>query len=87
MNIPIQDQAEILELKREIPFRSTPKDETNEETTTGISDHNTMLTMIVLLLARIGGNRLCHRVPSVATVPAFILDQTFEWAYKAFVVR
>ena len=39
------------ELKRELPFTSTPKDETNEGTSASIEDPDAMSTMIVLLLA------------------------------------
>jgi hypothetical protein len=39
------------ELKGELPFTSLPKDETNERTSTSIEDPDTMLTLIVLLLA------------------------------------
>jgi hypothetical protein len=51
MNNPIQNEAETQELKREIPFRSAPKDETNERTSMSIKDPDTMLSMTVLLLA------------------------------------
>ena len=50
------------DLKREIPFLSTPKDETNEGTSISIKDPDTMLTMIVLLLACLGLAVLAHVV-------------------------
>ncbi len=50
MNNPIQNEAETQELRREIPFRSAPKDETNERTGIAIRDPDTMLSIIVLLL-------------------------------------
>lgn len=62
MNYSIQNQAETQELRREIPFRSAPDDETNEGTNTSIKDSDTMLTMIVLLLACLGLAILAHVV-------------------------
>ena len=62
MNYSIQNEAETQELKRERPFRSAPEDETNEETNTSIKDPDTMLTMIVLLLACLGLAVLAHVV-------------------------
>ena len=50
------------ELKREIPFPSPPKDETNEQTSISIKDPDTTLTMIVLLLACLGLAILAHVV-------------------------
>ena len=50
------------ELKREIPFRSAPKDETNEGASISIRDPDTTLTMIVLLLACLGLAVLAHVV-------------------------
>jgi hypothetical protein len=50
------------ELTREIPFRSAPKNETNEQTSISIKDPDTMLTMIVLLLACLGLAVLAHVV-------------------------
>jgi len=62
MNNPIQNEAETQELRREIPFRSALEDETNEEISTSINDPDTMLTMIVLLLACLGLAVLAHVV-------------------------
>jgi len=62
MNNPIQNEAETQELKREIPFRSALEDETNERTSISIRDPDTMLTMIVLLLACLGLAVLAHVV-------------------------
>ena len=62
MNNPIQKGAEMQELKREIPFRSAPKDKTNEETSISIKDPDTTLSMIVLLLACLGLAVLAHVV-------------------------
>jgi hypothetical protein len=62
MNNPIQRGAEMQDLKREIPFPSTPKDETNDGTSISIKDPDTMLIMIVLLLACLGLAVLAHVV-------------------------
>jgi hypothetical protein len=62
MNNTIQRAPEMQELKGEIPFRSTPKDETNERTSTSIEDPDTMLTMTVLLLACLALAVLAHAV-------------------------
>ena len=62
MNNPVQNEAETQELRREIPFRSALEDETNEEISTSINDPDTMLTMIVLLLACLGLAVLAHVV-------------------------
>jgi hypothetical protein len=62
MNNPIQRGPEMQELTREIPFRSAPEDETNEGTSISIKDPDTMLTMIVLLLACLGLAVLAHIV-------------------------
>jgi hypothetical protein len=62
MNNPIQRAPEMQELKREIPFRSAPKNETNEQTSISIKDPDTMLTVIVLLLACLGLAVLAHVV-------------------------
>jgi hypothetical protein len=61
MNNPIQNEAETQE-RREIPFRSAPKDETNEGTSISIRDPDTMLTMFVLLVACLGLAVLAHVV-------------------------
>ena len=60
MNNPIQNKAETQELRREIPFRSAPEDETNEGTSISIKDPDTMLSMTVLLLACLGLAVLAH---------------------------
>jgi hypothetical protein len=62
MNYSIQKEAETQELRREIPFRSAPEDETHEGTSISIKDPDTMLTMIVLLLACLGLAVLAHVV-------------------------
>jgi hypothetical protein len=62
MNNPIQNEAATQALKREIPFQSALKDEANEGTNTSVSDPDTMLTMIVLLLACLGLALLAHVV-------------------------
>jgi hypothetical protein len=62
MTKPIQRGPEMQELRREIPFRSAPKDETNERTSTSIEDPDTMLTMTVLLLACLALAVLAHAV-------------------------
>ena len=62
MNNPIQNEAETQELRREIPFRSAPEDETNEGTSTSINDPDRMLSIIVLVLACLGLAVLAHVV-------------------------
>jgi len=62
MNNPIQRGPEMRELKREIPSRSAPKNQTNEQTSMSIKDPDAMLTMIVLLLACLGLAVLAHVV-------------------------
>jgi hypothetical protein len=62
MNNSIQNEAETQELRREIPFRSAPEDETNEGTSTSINDPDRMLSIIVLVLACIGLAVLAHVV-------------------------
>jgi hypothetical protein len=58
MNNPIQNEAEMQELGREIPFRSGLEDETN----TSINDPDRMLSIIVLVLACLGLALLAHVV-------------------------
>jgi hypothetical protein len=58
----IQREPEMQELKREMPFTSLPKDETNDRTNMSIKDPDTMLTMIVLLLACLGLAVLAHAI-------------------------
>jgi hypothetical protein len=60
MNNSIQNEAETQELRREIPFRSAPEDQTNEETSTSIKDPDTMLSMTVLLIACLALAVLAH---------------------------
>jgi hypothetical protein len=60
MNNPIQNEAETQELRREIPFRSAPKNETNEQTSISIKDPDTILSMTVLLIACLGLAVLAH---------------------------
>jgi hypothetical protein len=62
MNNAIQRGPEKQELRREIPFRSAPEDETNDRTSISIKDSDTILTMIVLLLACLGLAALAHVV-------------------------
>ena len=62
MNNPIQNEAETPELRREIPFRFAPEDETNEGTSTSINDPDRMLSIIVLVLACLGLAVLAHVV-------------------------
>ena len=62
MNNPIQNEAETEELRREIPFRYAPEDETNEGTSTSINDPDRMLSIIVLVLACLGLALLAHVV-------------------------
>ena len=62
MNNPIKKEPEMQELRREIPFRSAPKNETNEQTSISIKDPDTMLSMIVLLIACLGLAVLAHVV-------------------------
>jgi hypothetical protein len=59
---PIQREPEMQELKREMPFTSAPKDETNEKTSTSIEDPDAMLSMIVLLLTCFALAVLAHAV-------------------------
>jgi hypothetical protein len=51
MNNPIQNEAEMQELKQENSFSALAKAETNEGTSMSIKDPDTMLSMTVLLLA------------------------------------
>ena len=62
MNKPIQKAAETQELRREVPFRYAPEDETNEGTSTSINDPDRMLSIIVLVLACLGLALLAHVV-------------------------
>jgi hypothetical protein len=60
MNNPIQNEAETQELRREIPFPSAPKNETNEQTSIPLKDPDTMLSMTVLLIACLALAVLAH---------------------------
>ena len=60
MNNTSQNEAETQELRREIPFRSAPEDETNEGTSISIKDPDTMLSMTVLLIACLALAVLAH---------------------------
>jgi hypothetical protein len=62
MNNPIQNEAETQELRREIPFRSAPEDDTNEGISTSIKDADTTLSIIVLVLTCLGLALLAHVV-------------------------
>ena len=62
MNNPIQNEAKTQELRREIPFRYAPEDETNEGTSASIKDPDRMLSIIVLVLACLGLALLAHVV-------------------------
>jgi hypothetical protein len=62
MNNPIQNEAATQELKRAIPFRCAPEDETNEGTSASINDPDRMLSIIVLVLACLGLALLAHVV-------------------------
>jgi hypothetical protein len=59
MNNPIQNEAEMTELKYEQSFGSAEGTEANE-TTMSIKDPDTMLSMIVLLLACLALAGLAH---------------------------
>lgn len=60
MNNPIQDEAEIKELKNEKSFGSTQSAETSDETSISIKDPDTMLSMTVLLIACLALAVLAH---------------------------
>ena len=60
MNNPSQREPEIQELKHEKCFLAVSKAETNEETRMPIKDPDTMLSMIVLLIACLGLAALAH---------------------------
>lgn len=62
MNNPIHNEVEAKELRRDIPFRSSLEDETNEEISTSINDPDKMLSIIVLILACLGLAVLAHVV-------------------------
>ena len=60
MKNPIQKRPEMQQLRREIPFRSAPKNETNEGTSISNKDPDTMLSMTVLLIACLALAVLAH---------------------------
>jgi hypothetical protein len=60
MNNPIQNKPEELELKYENFFASTENADTNERISTSTKDRDTMLSMIVLLLACLALAALAH---------------------------
>jgi hypothetical protein len=60
MNNPIQNEAEMQELKQENSFTALAKAETNEGTSMSIKDPDTMLSMTVLLLACLALAVLAH---------------------------
>ncbi len=62
MNDPIQSEAEAQELRREKAFRSALEDETNDGTITSVKDPDSMLSIIVLVLACLGLAVLAHIV-------------------------
>ena len=62
MHNPIQNEAETQELKHERSFGPTEAGKTNEETSMSIKDPDTMLSMIVLLLACLALAALAHVV-------------------------
>ena len=62
MGNPIQSEADLKELKCEKWFDSTQGDETKDETSVPMKDPDTMLSMIVLLLACLGLATLAHVV-------------------------
>ena len=62
MNDHIQNEAEMKELRREIPFRSALENETDEGISTSIKDPDRMLSIIVLVLACLGLALLAHVV-------------------------
>lgn len=62
MNNLIPDEADTQELRREIPFRAPPEEETNEGTSLSIKDPDRMVSIIVLVLACLGLALLAHVV-------------------------
>ena len=60
MDNPIQNEGGLEELKYEKFFGSTKGAETNEETNLPLKDQDTMLSMIVLLLACLALAALAH---------------------------
>jgi hypothetical protein len=62
MDNPIQNEAEMKELKHENSFGFTERAEANEGGSTPTKDLETMLSMIVLLLACLGLAALAHLI-------------------------
>ncbi len=62
MNNPIENEAEMQDLNREILFRSALEDEADEGTVTSAKDPDRMLSIIVLILACLGLAVLAHVV-------------------------
>ena len=62
MNNPIPDETHTQELRRQLPFRDAPKDETIEGISPSIKDPDTMLSIIVLVLTCLGLALLAHVV-------------------------
>ena len=62
MDNPIQNEAEMTELKYEKSYGSAEGTEANERSTMSIKDPDTMLSMIVLLLACLALAGLAHVV-------------------------
>ena len=62
MNNPIQNEAEAPDLTREIPFQPALEDETHEGANMSIKDPDSILSIVVLVLARLGLAILAHVV-------------------------
>lgn len=62
MNKPNQNETENRRLRREIPFRAAPEEETNDGTSLFIEDQDRMVSIIVLVLACLGLALLAHAV-------------------------
>lgn len=62
MDNAIQNEAEMTELKYEKSFGSAEGTEANEQTSLSLKDADTMLSMIVLLLACLALAGLAHVV-------------------------
>jgi len=60
MNNPIQRGAEMQDLKHEEPFGPTEGAETSDGTNISVTDPDTMLSMIVLLLTCLALAALAH---------------------------
>ena len=62
MNDPIRNEPEAPELRREILFRSEREAETNDGTNMPINDPDSILSIVVLVLACLGLAILAHVV-------------------------